>query len=120
MAETIVCQQFNVSTPAGVAQVAAFILAQQYANSNTVLATTTYTHSGTAYMIVLVGSSITVGPGTNTVFKTIEANISTPAGVQVLVSQMLTAAYAGMAHLLVFNVFEREAGSAFAVVVMSN
>jgi hypothetical protein len=37
-----------------------------------------------------------------------------------LQSKILAAAYLGLTHLVSFNVYKRDSGSAFAVVIMSN
>ncbi len=123
----IVCAQFEIGEDSkGLARAAAFLLAQQYANTNELIASATYTREGGIAFLVLVlagptNTFVTVGPGTNTVFRAIEEEIEDQAsGINELASAMLAAAYAGLTHLLSFHVYVRQSGIAYAVALMSN
>jgi hypothetical protein len=119
----IVCAQFEIEDdPSGLARASAFLLAQQYANANVLIASDVYAReSGTAFLVLITGEGESIGPGTNTVFQVIEVEIEDDAGgLDLLQSQILAAVYAGLTHILSFHVTVRDSGSAFAVVIMSN
>ena len=123
MATNVVSAQFEIGDDSkGLSRATAFLLAQQYANSNVLVASATYTReSGTAFLVLVTANGITVGDGTNTEFRTVEVEIEDQAvGIAQLSSQILAAAYAGFNHIISFNVFKRDSGIAFAVAILSN
>jgi len=122
--ENVVCAQFEIGDdPKGLARAAAFLLAQQYANANVLIASAIYRRdSGTAFLVLVTGNTVVPGPGvSNDVFTAFEVEIEESAqGIPLLASKILAAAYLGQKYLLSFNVYRRESGVAFAACIMSN
>jgi len=122
----VVCAQFEIGDDSkGPARAAAFLLAQQYANANVLIASAVYTReSGTAFLVLVTAYGVTAGThpsGGNTVFQAIEVEIEDAAkGLATFGSEVLAAAYAGLTYMVSFNVYRRESGIAFACAIMSN
>lgn len=126
-----VLAQFEIGDDAkGLARAAAYIAAQVAGGKATKLvASSVYTRqSGAAFLVLLLGTNSTVGGGTlGTVLSADQEIGESVLGLSALATE-LNALYVGggspavpaLTHVQSFQVFPRQAGIAFASVVLSN